>query len=206
MILEDEADLVQPDPGEPVVVQSGDALPSEPVGTARRSVQTAEYAQERRLTGTGRAGDADELAGPDAQRDVPKGMDVVSLGAGERPMKGIDFDEGRTVSWILDARETATTSLTLRGLFRVRVRCRWANNASRSLLNILGSKPPSDSRNASRSSTLATHRTGTPEILLERRHSRHPVIGRRFLPVQCEHELVDGRVACRPLPLRRRRR
>ena len=34
---------------------------------------------------------------PDAQRDIPKGVDLVPLGAGERPAKGIDFDEGRSV-------------------------------------------------------------------------------------------------------------
>ena len=66
--LEDEADLLVPDPGERVVAQLRHPVAVEPVLAARRAVEAADQVHQRGLAGARRSHDRDELVLPD--RDV----------------------------------------------------------------------------------------------------------------------------------------
>ena len=82
--LEDEPDLAVAHDRELVLRHARDVLAVEDVAAARRPIEAPEDVHQRRLAGSGRAGDRDELAGLDvevraAQRAHGDLADVVGL-------------------------------------------------------------------------------------------------------------------------------
>src|SRR5207253_11140363 len=71
--LEDEPDLLVPDPGELVIAEHGDVGVIEDVAAGRRYVEAAEDVHQRRFARDARDHDGNELAAPDMQVDTLKG-------------------------------------------------------------------------------------------------------------------------------------
>jgi len=70
VVLKDEADLVQSQLGKPGRVRSADRCPFNEDLARRRTIESADEAEQRRLAGTGRAGERREVATPDFEVDA----------------------------------------------------------------------------------------------------------------------------------------
>jgi hypothetical protein len=75
--LEDESNLLVPDPRQLVVVHRRDFLGVQQVAALRRRVEAANQVHQRRLPGSGRSHDGDILAALDSDRDAPEGVDLL---------------------------------------------------------------------------------------------------------------------------------
>ena len=73
--LEDEAELVAPQRGQPLVVEVRELLAVDDDRAGRRAVQPREQMHERRLAGAGGPHDRRELAGGEADRDAAQRVD-----------------------------------------------------------------------------------------------------------------------------------
>ena len=74
--LEDEADLVAPDPRQVVVGQAAERFAVDADLAGGRAIEAADQVEQRRLAGAGRPDDRDHLAARDRQRDVVERDDV----------------------------------------------------------------------------------------------------------------------------------
>ena len=75
--LEDEPDLLVPDPRQLVVVHLAHLLVVQQVAALRRRVEAADEVHERRLARPGRAHDRDVFAALDGDGHAPEGMDLL---------------------------------------------------------------------------------------------------------------------------------
>ncbi|MPL92315.1 hypothetical protein SDC9_38413 [bioreactor metagenome] len=78
--LEDEAEMLAPQPGERVGVEHADILAGKAVAAGTRPVETAQNVHQRRLARARGADDRDELARPDIEIDVAQDGDRLLAG------------------------------------------------------------------------------------------------------------------------------
>jgi len=90
--LKDEADATIADSGEVAVVETGDGLTGEGVGSAVGSVQSAQQVHEGAFSGAAGAHDGDELSATDVEVDVVEGDDLI-IALAEDPAQSTDANQ-----------------------------------------------------------------------------------------------------------------